>query len=216
MWTARSAPPNCTAELWPGTGSHKVPDDPYTDPVTGVLRNKLGLDTPEELAAAEREITHAALILIRESPVHATYDLPHLCAIHRRIFGDIYEWAGQIRTVAIAKGSLFCLPQYIESSSAGIFRALRSEDSLRGLERGPFIERLTFYLGEVNAVHPFREGNGRTQRAFFEQLARDAGFTLSWQHLDADRNIEASAAIMHGDTEPMRKMLDTLVADGAW
>jgi cell filamentation protein, protein adenylyltransferase len=59
-----------------------VPDDPYTDPVTGVLRNKLGLDTARELAAAEREITHAALILIRESPVPAACDLPHLCAIH--------------------------------------------------------------------------------------------------------------------------------------
>jgi cell filamentation protein len=191
-----------------------VPGDPYTDPVTGVLRNKLRLDTAEELAAAERDITHAALILIRESPVRAAYDLPHLCAIHRGIFGDIYEWAGQIRTVAIAKGSPFCLPQYIESSSADIFRALRVENSLRGLARGPFIDQLTFYLGEVNAIHPFREGNGRTQRAFFEQLARDAGFTLNWQHLDAARNIEASAAIMRGDAEPMRKMLDMLVTDG--
>jgi cell filamentation protein len=190
-----------------------VPDDPYADPVTGVLRNKLRLNTAEELSAAEREITHAALILLRESPVRATYDLLHLCAIHRRIFGDIYEWAGQIRTVTIAKGSPFCLPQYIESASAGIFRALRGESFLQGLERGPFLDRLTFYLGEVNAVHPFREGNGRAQRAFFEQLARDAGFTLDWQHLDADRNIEASAAIMRGDAEPMRKILDTLVTD---
>ncbi len=193
-----------------------MPDDPYTDPATGVLRNKLGLDTAAELAAAEREITHAALILVRELPVRAAYDLPHLCAVHRRIFGDIYEWAGQIRTVAIAKGSLFCLPHYIESSSADIFRALRGENSLRGLERGPFVDRLAFYLGEVNAVHPFREGNGRAQRAFFEQLARDAGFTLNWQHLDAAQNIEASAAIMRGNAEPMRKMLDALLTDGAW
>ncbi len=81
------------------------------------------------------------------------------------------------------------------------------------MERRPFIDRLTYYLGKVNAVHPFREGNGRTQRAFFEQLAQDAGFTLDWQHLEAARNIEASAAIMHGDPEPMRKMLDTLVTD---
>jgi cell filamentation protein len=102
-----------------------VPDDPYTEQVTGVLRNKLRLDTAEELAAAEREITHAALILIRESPGRATYDLPQLRTIHQRIFSDIYEWPGQVRTVAISKGSLFCLPQYIESSSADIFRALR-------------------------------------------------------------------------------------------
>jgi cell filamentation protein len=190
-----------------------VPDDPYADPVTGVLRNKLGLGAAEELAAAEREITHAALILLRESPVRATYDLPHQCAIHRQIFGDIYEWAGRIRTVVIAKGSPFCLPQYIESSSADIFRALRGENFLRDLERGALLDRLTFYLGEVNAIHPFREGNGRTQRAFFEQLAREARFTLNWQRLDATRNIEASAAIMRGDAEPMRKMLDTLATD---
>jgi cell filamentation protein len=190
-----------------------VPEDPYTDPVTGILLNKLGLRTAGELESAEREITHAALILLRESPVRPTYDLPHLCAIHQRIFGDLYEWAGQVRTVAIAKGNLFCLPQYIESSSADIFRALRGENFLRSLERRLFIDRLTYYLGEVNAVHPFREGNGRTQRAFFEQLARGAGFTVNWQHLNAARNVEASAAIMRGDAGPMRKLLDTLITD---
>jgi cell filamentation protein len=191
-----------------------VGDDPYADPVTGVLLNKLGLGTAAELEAAEREITHAALILLGESPVHPGYDLPHLCAIHRRIFGDIYDWAGQIRTVAIAKGSLFCLPQYIETAAAEIFRALHSENFLRDLDREAFVARLAYHLGEVNAVHPFREGNGRTQRAFFEQLAREAGYALAWQHLDATRNIEASAAIMRGDAEPTRKMLDTLVSDG--
>src|SRR6266436_6581022 len=92
-----------------------MPEDPYSDPVTGVLYNKLGLGTAAGLEAAEREITHAALILVDESPVSPSYDLPHLQEIHKRIFGDIYEWAGQIRTVAIAKGAMFCLPQYIDS-----------------------------------------------------------------------------------------------------
>ena len=190
-----------------------MPNDPYTDPVTGVLRNKLGLSTAAELEAAEREITHAALILLRETPVRATYDLPHLCAVHRRVFGDIYVWAGQVRSVAIAKGSLFCLPQYIEPSAAEIFCQLRDENFLQSLERDAFIDRLAYYLGEVNAIHPFREGNGRIQRAFFEQLAYDAGFTFAWRHLDAARNIATSAAIMRGDAAPMRKMLDELVQE---
>lgn len=190
-----------------------MPDDPYADPVTGVLRNRLGLSAAAELEAAEREITHAALILLRETPVLSAYDLSHLCAVNRKIFGDIYDWAGQVRTVAISKGSLFCLPQYIEPSAAEIFRQLRHENFLRSLERDAFLDRLTYYLGEVNAIHPFREGNGRTQRAFFEQLADDAGFTLAWQHLDAARNIAASAAIMRGDAAPMRKMLDELVQE---
>jgi len=190
-----------------------MPEDPYTDPVTGVLRNKLGLRTAEELRTAEREITHAALIFLGEAPVQPSYDLAHLCAIHRRIFGDIYDWAGQLRTVAIAKGSWFCLPQYIESSAAEIFRVLHGEGLLRGLPRDVFTERLAYYLGEVNAVHPFREGNGRAQRAFFEQLASDVGFILDWQHLEADRNVAASAAIMHGNPAPMRKMLDELIRE---
>jgi cell filamentation protein len=190
-----------------------MPEDPYSDPVTGVLHNKLGLGTAAGLEAAEREITHAALILLDESPVSPSYDLPHLQEIHKRIFGDIYEWAGQIRTVAIAKGAMFCLPQYIDSSAAVIFGELHDEDCLRGLRRDAFVGRLAHYLGEVNALHPFREGNGRAQRAFFGQLARDAGFTLAWQHLDPVRNVEASAAIMRGDPEPMREMLDALVRD---
>jgi cell filamentation protein len=188
-----------------------MPEDLYADPLTGVLRNKLGLLSASELETAEREITHAALIFLKEAPVVPSDNLTHLCAIHRRIFGDLYDWAGQIRTVAIAKGSWFCLPQYIESSSAEIFRTLQGENLLRGLPQDVFTERLTYYLGEINAIHPFRDGNGRTQRAFFEQLASDAGFALDWQHLDADRNIAASAAIMRGDPTPMRKMLDELV-----
>jgi cell filamentation protein len=185
--------------------------DPYIDPDTGILRNKLGLSTAADLEAAERDITHAALIWLRDSPATATYDLAHLSAIHRRIFGDIYDWAGQARTVALGKGSMFCLPQFIEPAAAEIFRQLHQEKFLQGREPDAFVDRLTYYLGEVNAIHPFREGNGRTQRAFFEQLAADAGYTLAWQRLDADRNVMASDAIMRGNPHPMRQMLSELI-----
>jgi cell filamentation protein len=160
--------------------------DPYSDPVTGVLINKLGLGSPAALEAAEREITHAALIGLDEAPATPTYDL----------------------------GASFCLPQYIESSATVIFGELRGEDFLRGLDRDAFTGRLACYLGEVNALHPFREGNGRAQRAFVSQLARAAGYVLTWQHLDPARNIEASAASLRGDAEPLRKMLDSLVNSG--
>ena len=180
--------------------------------MTNSTGNVPGLGSAAGLEAAEQEITHAALIWLDESPATPAYDLGHLREIHRRIFGDIYDWAGKIRTVAIAKGATFCLPQYIESSAAVIFGELRGEDFLRGLDRDAFTGRLAYYLGEVNALHPFREGNGRAQRAFVSQLARDAGYVLTWQHLDPARNIEASAASLRGDTEPLRKMLDALVS----
>jgi cell filamentation protein len=189
-----------------------VPADPYTDPVTGVLRNKLGLTTEDELLTAERDITRAALILLKEAPVTPTYNLEHLCEIHRRIFEAVYDWAGQIRTIRISKGSsTFCLPQFIESSSDIIFSELRDEMIARPAPRDKFVERLADYFGEVNALHPFREGNGRAQRAFFEQLAGAAGFVLDWQSLNAARNVDASAAIMHGDPAPMREIFDDLI-----
>ena len=109
---------------------------------------------------------------------------------------------------------MFCLPRYIESSAAVIFRELHDENCLRSLHCDAFVGRLAHYLGEVNALHPFCEGNGRAQRAFFRQLARDAGFTLAWQHLDPVRNVKASAAIMRGDPEPMREILRALNIDG--
>ena len=151
-----------------------MPTDPYTDPDTGVLRNNLGLGTAGELAAAEREITHVALILLRESPVQATYPLSHLRAIHRGIFGDIYEWAGQVRTVAIAKGSRFCLPQFIEPAAAEIFRQLRQEKFLQGLARDAFVERMTYYLGEVNAL----PGRGQRRSSVPGRQRQDAARVL--------------------------------------
>ncbi len=148
-----------------------MPEDPYSDPVTGVLDKKLGLRSAAALEAAEREIAHAALILLDESPASPSYDLPHLQEVHKRIFGDIYQWAGQIRTVAIAKGAMFCLPQYIESSAAVIFSELHDEHCLRGLHRDAFVGRLAHCLGEVNALHPFREGK-RAGAAGFLRAAR--------------------------------------------
>ena len=116
--------------------------------------------------------------------------------------------------MAIAKGAMFCLPQYIDPSAAVIFRELHDEDCLR---HDAFVGRLAYYLGEVNALHPLRKGSGRAQRAFFGQLARDAGFTLAWQHLDPSATSRPPPRLLRGDLEPVREMLDTLntlVRDG--
>ncbi|MEV5706895.1 Fic family protein [Actinoallomurus sp. NPDC052274] len=185
--------------------------DPYIDPATGVLKNKLGCDTHEALRQAERDITRAALIRLAVRPVVGAYDLDHLCAFHRAVFGDIYEWAGEVRTVTIAKGDVFCLPQFIPSEGERIFGSLAKEEFLVGLRRRDFVDRLTYYFGEINALHPFRERNGRTQRAFLGQLTREAGFAVRWARMDAARNVAASIAIMRGDPAPMRRMMDELV-----
>ncbi|SBW26591.1 Fic/DOC family protein [Protofrankia symbiont of Coriaria ruscifolia] len=152
--------------------------DPYVDAHSGVLRNRLGIADPWRLREVEAGLTLAALADLGIRILSGGYDLDHLRSFHREIFGDIYPWAGEIRVVGIAESDPFCLPQHIETYSAEVFGALAKERYLRGLSREDFRERLTYYFAEVNAIHPFREGNGRTQRAFFRQLSREAGWPI--------------------------------------
>ena len=187
--------------------------DPYVDPASGVLRNRLGITDPRELEAVERDFTSATLSQLEVEPLPGDYDLAHLQAFHRAIFGDIYPWAGELRVVHLAKAaSLFCRPEHIHSAGRDIFRALAEQQWLRGLDRGPFLDGATYYLGEINALHPFRDGNGRTQRAFVGQLSRDAGHPIDWSGLLAAENIKASQALMVGDVGPMRALLEELVS----
>jgi cell filamentation protein len=106
---------------------------------------------------------------------------------------------------------MFALPERIESYATPMFGELANEKHLRGLPRERFADRLTHYYAEINAVHPFRDGNGRAQRAFLRQLALDAGHTLAWEHLDSDALVYASQRSFQGDSLPMRELIDRLL-----
>ncbi len=93
--------------------------DPYLDPGSGVLRNRLGITDPGELAQVEAALSATRLIDLERRRLPGGYDLNHLRAFHRYILGDIFAWAGELRTVSIAKGSLFCLPQHLETAAGG-------------------------------------------------------------------------------------------------
>jgi cell filamentation protein len=193
-----------------------LPADPYVYPGTNCLRNRLGIRDPAELERIEAEQTSIVIAQLERTRVPGQYDLEHLNAFHRRIFGDIYAWAGELRSVAIAKDdSLFALPEHLERYLRGVFDELAAEDHLRGLAREAFLDRITHYHAELNAAHPFREGNGRTQRAFLGQLSRDAGYRLAWQRLERERNIEAARASHRGETSPLRELLDELLEPSA-
>lgn len=186
--------------------------DPYVDPDSGVLRNRLGISDPERLREVEAGLTLAALADLGTRTLPGGYDLTHLQSFHREIFGDLYPWAGEIRAVGIARSDPFCLPQHIEAYSAEVFGGLAKERYLRGLPRDGFLDRLTHYFAEVNAIHPFREGNGRAQRAFFRQLSREAGWPIDWSDLNPDANEGASMASLRDDNGLLRRLLDDLVA----
>lgn len=183
-------------------------DDPYSNPETGVLYNKLGLRSAAELADAERAITRIRIAELAAQPLRATYDLEHLRAIHRRLFSDLYDWAGELRTVDIAKTDLFCRPAFIEAQARQLFDQLAEDRHLQDLPRDEFLDAAAHYLGEINALHPFREGNGRAQRAFLTPLAAEAGHPIDWSDLDEAENVEASEASFRGDLGPLRRLLD--------
>lgn len=185
--------------------------DPYVYPDTNVLRNRFDIRDPRALTALEADLTTIRITELALRPLRGDYDLNHLQTFHRRIFGDLYPWAGELRTVPIAKSEMFALPEHVEVYLTAVFANLAQERFLRELTRPDLVQRLTHYLAEINAVHPFREGNGRTQRAFIRQLAADAGYRIAWERANPARNLEASIASMRGDNNPLTAMLDDLI-----
>jgi cell filamentation protein len=186
--------------------------DPYLYPGTSVLRNLAGLQDGDTLAKREAQATAIRLAQLAAARLEGAYDLLHLQAFHRSIFQDIFDWAGELRTVPLAKqDSMFALPEHITSYATGVFNHLADEHHLRGLAHAEFGDRLTHYYAEINAVHPFREGNGRAQRAFLRQLALDAGHTLAWEHLDAAALVHASRCSFQSDNAPLRQLIESVL-----
>jgi cell filamentation protein len=187
-------------------------DDPYVYPGTDILRNHLGIHEATELAAQEAALSSIRIAQLERRFIPGDYDLTHLKATHSYIFGEMYPWAGELRTVRIAKGGdLFALPEHIGPYLTTLLADLAREDRLQGLEREQFVERLTHYYAEINAVHPFREGNGRAQRAFLGEIAKAAGHPITWARLDAERNIHAARESHRGNNSPLREMLSALL-----
>jgi len=184
--------------------------DPYLDPTTGILRNKLGITDAAELAQAEADITGARLTRLAERPITGGFDLAHLQALHKEVFGSLYDWAGQVRTVEIGKDTSFCPARNIPDFAADVFRKLARANHLGGLDQATFSARAADLYGDINALHPFREGNGRTQRAFLSQLAASAGYSISWSRMDPERNRLASIASYLGQDGPLRAMMADL------
>lgn len=187
--------------------------DPACYPGTRVLRNNFDERDPARLAEIETAITAWEQQRIAESPLPGRYDLAHLQAFHRQIFSRVYPWAGQLRTVDISKGGTTFHPHTrLELAAGYVFGELAGGDPLRGLPRDQFVHTLATALGHVNELHPFRDGNGRSQRAFFGQLAHHCGWHLAWEKLDPEHNIAVSRAAHNDPTAgDLAAMLDTLL-----
>lgn len=181
-------------------------DEVYVYPGTRILRNKLGILDADKLDYHEREIV---TMRVREGVPRGNFDLKHLRVIHRHLFQDIFEWAGEIRTVEISKGgSQFQFRQYIETGMADVYRRLAASSFLKGLDRSAFASAAANIIGDVNYVHPFREGNGRTQLQYLKQLAERAGHPLDLTKIHTVGWIEASKEAHLARYDLMAKIID--------
>jgi cell filamentation protein len=177
-------------------------NDHYLDPDTGVLKNKLGIQDQTLLEEREADYATARAYELAKTPIEGRFDLDHLKAIHKHLFGDVYEWAGELRDIDLSKGnSYFANHTRIVSAARPLFEKLAGESCLGGQDAAAFSERAAYYLGEINALHPFREGNGRGQREFINHLAYKNGLSIAWNKITQEEMIQASIeSFHHGDT----------------
>lgn len=171
------------------TGDFEQNWNGYFIPGTHVLRNRVGAETVEALQDAESDLVEARVIELRESPEllgDRTYDLAYLRAIHRQLFQDVYIWAGDVRTVGIEKGDeSFCPPDNIIQAMDHVALDVYEHKQLRAVREQDLPRTVAYLYDYANFAHPFREGNGRATREFFDLLLSERGAGLDWQKTDS-------------------------------
>lgn len=166
-------------------------DSVYCYPGTNILINKLGEQT-QLFNEYEKELSSARYYELQKTPIKGLFDTKHLCSIHEYLFQDMYEWAGKFRTVDIAKNDLFCLSHLLASYMTDICSRLAKDNYLIGIPRVQHIAKMADYYGDINAAHPFREGNGRSLRVFTEMLGKVSGLEINFDLATEQELLQAS------------------------
>lgn len=194
-------------------GTNEAAVDPYLIPGTQVLRNLVGVRDAETLSTIEFTLFAVRLIKLQTMRIPARGTVRQLQQIHRYLFQDAYDWAGKLRTVTISKAYTTFLPTHMFVTGIPYCeRALADDHYLHGLSRRQFVERMSVHYDDFNVLHPFREGNGRTQRFFWDLVACDAGWRFDWRLIGKRENDVASArAMLVGDYAPLIRMFDKIV-----
>jgi cell filamentation protein len=184
-------------------------EDPYCYPGTTVLKNRAGHLT--QRALTQFETAMSAQRADEPLPI-GRLSVHHYQAVHRHLFQDVYPWAGTFRNVRISRdGSMFCYPEHIRSQMRTLFGRLRREHYFRDLTPDEFVRKATTFLATLNAIHPFHDGNGRTQLAFMALLAARTGHSLLLDRLHAQRFLNAMVKSFHGDQRSLQIELRKLV-----
>ncbi len=189
-------------------GGYDAFEDPYCYRGTDCLKNRLGLRDPAALAAFEIEMS----TLRAEEPLPSgRFGPAHYRSIHKHLFQDVYRWAGRYRTVRTSKGgNQFCYPENIASEMDRLFRRLRDPHFEKGAAAADFIPAAADFLAEINAIHPFREGNGRSQLTFMHLLGLRSGHPFKFERIRAETFMPAMVASFDGDLAPLIAELNEL------
>ncbi|MGW8566693.1 Fic/DOC family protein [Isoptericola sp. NPDC055881] len=195
----------------------------YLLPDGRTLRNLVGARSPNELRQIEDDLVEARALTLRPSGLPSGYDLEGLRSVHRHLFQDVYAWAGDVRTVSIRKGpeGWFARRDQIRPAMEQVAEHLRLTDNLRAVDATQVPRDLAQVYNIVNQVHPFREGNGRTQREFVTTLARESGHHLDWTRVTRGRagyeseNDQASRQARTGDPRMLYRMFERITVRAA-
>ena len=183
-------------------------------PGTAVLINKLGLRSQEALDEAEKVAVPLRSMELEQETICEPFTFSFYCGLHQRLFGDIYPWAGQVRAVDLSKkGTSFCPASRVKELGEAKFQRLQEMDELRGLPKEAFLREVTDLYHELNMLHPFREGNGRTQRLFFTLLIRRAGYDISFADCDTDQLMIATILAAQGVMDHLENFFRTAVIE---
>jgi len=181
-------------------------------PGTTVLINKFGIRDQGKLDEVESVISSARYAEWLSAPKTYTFDFGHYKAIHRALFSDLYDWAGEVRAVNISKkGTGFVPFGQIEQQAELIFKRIRERGYFKNLPHSEFVDEIVDFYCITNLLHPFREGNGRTQRVFLTQLIQNAGYTIQFGEIDADLLMIATIQSAQGVTDHLKEIFMTAI-----
>lgn len=170
-------------------------------PGTTVLINKLGITDEKILQETEGFITGTIAAELISKPLKPDFDFSDYKKIHYGLFSELYDWAGTTRTIALSKSATtFTAPEKIDDLGERIFGRLKTLNYFADFPRDEFVTEIADLYNSINMLHPFREGNGRTQRIFFIQLIRYAGYNIDFSEFNSENlmigSIQAAAGVM--------------------
>ncbi|MER2008864.1 MAG: Fic family protein [Psychrobacillus sp.] len=187
--------------------------DPYSQ--DGVLKNKFGEKDPKKLEILEKKSTIRGWIKLQNELIatpNLKLDATLIKKIHKNLFEDVYDWAGQYRTVNIVKGkTMFANALYVPAALEDLVTKLNRDITSKSITSNNVSEKLAYYYGELNMIHPFREGNGRTQKIFIEKVADKLGYTLQLEKIDSKKLLEVTIESVNGTGRPLKKVFEEVI-----